>query len=107
MLKSILAFFQRQPKQSAVTSPAADPKWTEYKQHLRRQKLRARREMSTGFVPAILEHVDRDYVLGALLAAVFIRPVRLAALKGDVQYLTPESGRLQPYSGRRRHAADS
>ena len=61
MLKTILAFFNRQPKQTAVTSPAPDPKWTEYKQHLRGQKLRARRELAIGFVPAILEHVDREY----------------------------------------------
>jgi hypothetical protein len=61
MLKSILAFFQRQPKQPIVTAPAPDPKWTEYKRHLRQQKFRARREMSIGFVPAILEHMDREY----------------------------------------------
>jgi hypothetical protein len=61
MLKSILTFFQRQPKQPIVTSSAPDPKWTEYKQHLRVQRLRARREQSIGFVPAILEHIDREY----------------------------------------------
>ena len=61
MLQRVLSLFRKtQPPQPQV---APDPQWTVYKTHLRMEKLRARRELSIGFVPALIEHIDREYKL--------------------------------------------
>lgn len=59
MLKTILNWLFPQTQQPTAAVP--DPKWAAYKSHLSAQRLRARREQTIGIVPALLEHVDREY----------------------------------------------
>jgi hypothetical protein len=80
MLRFIVSLFNRKSQSTEpILQNNLDARdWSAHKAACRAEKLRAAREQSIGFVPAILQHIDREYI--KLLCLTALASICLSAL---------------------------